>query len=61
MKSAKRTILIAGMGTSPVVLTETVWTLTHQDESTMSLKDLLAALTVAQKSLMNGVFKGDVQ
>ena len=25
MKSANRTILIAGMGTSPGVLTETVW------------------------------------
>ena len=29
MKSANRTILIAGMGTSPAVLTETVWTLLH--------------------------------
>ena len=26
----KRTILIAGMGTSPAVLTETVWALCHQ-------------------------------
>ena len=25
MKSANRTILIAGMGTSPAVLTETAW------------------------------------
>ena len=25
MKSANRTTLIAGMGTSPAVLTETVW------------------------------------
>ena len=55
MKSANRTILIAGMGTSLAVLTETVWALAHQDESTMSLKDLLAA----QKALMNQVFKGD--
>ena len=30
MKSANRTILIAGMGTSPAVLTETVWALAHQ-------------------------------
>ena len=50
-----RTILVAGMGTSPAVLTETVWALAHQDESTMSLKYLLAA----QKALMNQVFKGD--
>ena len=27
---SKRTILIAGMGTSPAVLTETVWALAHQ-------------------------------
>ena len=26
----ERTILIAGMGTSPAVLTETVWALCHQ-------------------------------
>ena len=30
MKSANRTILVAGMGTSPAVLTETVWALAHQ-------------------------------
>ena len=28
--TGKRTILIAGMGTSPAVLTETVWALCHQ-------------------------------
>ena len=33
MKSANRTILIAGMGTSPAVLTETVWALAHQEHS----------------------------
>lgn len=32
MKSANRTILIAGMGTSPAVLTETVWALAHQEQ-----------------------------
>ena len=50
-----RTILVAGMGTSPAVLTETVWALAHQDESTMSLKDFFAA----QKALVNQVFKGN--
>ena len=29
----KRTILIAGIGTSPAVLTETVWALAHQKEA----------------------------
>ena len=28
----KRTILVAGMGTSPAVLTETVWALAHQEQ-----------------------------
>ena len=31
MKSANRTILVAGMNTSPAVLTETVWALAHQE------------------------------
>ena len=35
MKSANRTILIAGMGTSPAVLTETVWALVRQAEELM--------------------------
>ena len=35
MKSANRTILIAGMGTSPAVLTETVWALAHQENELM--------------------------
>ena len=30
MKPATRTILIAGMGTSPAVLTNVVWALAHQ-------------------------------
>ena len=30
MTSAKRKILIAGMGTSPAVLTNAVWALAHQ-------------------------------
>ena len=29
-REPKRTILIAGIGTSPAVLTETVWALAHQ-------------------------------
>ena len=57
MKSNKRTILVAGMGTSPAVLTETVWTLEHQDESTMSLRESPAA---AQKELTNLMFKESV-
>ena len=54
MKSANRTILIAGMGTSPAVLTETVWALAHQKKAKESQKESLAK----QKALMNGTVKG---
>ena len=41
MKSANRTILIAGMGTSPAVLKETVWALAH-GECPVMLDDAVA-------------------
>ena len=58
----KRTILIAGMGTSPAVLTETVWALAHQKKPivpdeivvlvTMSGKEKLCKeLLVGEKSV----------
>jgi len=40
----RRQILIAGMGTSPAVLTNAVWALAHQEKT--SLKE---SLTAAQK------------
>ena len=52
----KKCFLIVGMGTSPAVLTETVWALAHQEKAKASLKESLAALTTAQKSLMNSSF-----
>ena len=33
--TARRRILVAGMGTSPAVLTETVWALAHQENELM--------------------------
>ena len=53
----RRSILIASIGTSPGVLTNAVWALAHQEKAKASLKESLAALTAAQKSLMNQVFK----
>jgi hypothetical protein len=53
----KKCFLIAGMGTSPAVLTETEWALAYQEKVKASLKESLAALTAAQTALMNGVFK----
>ena len=43
MTSARRKILIAGMGTSPAVLTETVWALAHQAEPVVP--DEIAVIT----------------
>lgn len=47
MTSSQRTIQIAGMGTSPAVLTEMVWALCHCEKATASLKESLVALTAA--------------
>ena len=55
----RRSILLASVGTSPGVLTNAVWALAHHKNAKASLKESLAALTAAQKSLMNQVFKGD--
>ena len=57
-EQSKRTILIAGMGTSPAVLTETVWALAHQKKPVVP--DEIAVITtksgreVLQKTVMTG-------
>ena len=57
-EQSKRTILIAGMGTSPAVLTETVWVLAHQKKPVVP--DEIAVITtksgreVLQKTVMTG-------
>ena len=51
----KRTILIAGMGTSPAVHTETVWALCHREKAKASLKE---SCTAAHKALMKQVLFG---
>ena len=56
MRGGNRTVLVLGMATSPAELTETVWALAHQEKAKASLKESLAALTTAQKSLMNSSF-----
>ena len=57
---SKRTILLASIGTSPGVLTNAVWALAQQEKAKASLKESLAALSAAQKALMNSSFvKGE--
>ena len=52
----RRSILIASFGTSPGVLTNAVWALAHQEKAKASPKESLAALTAAQKAVMNSSF-----
>ena len=52
MKSANRTILIAGMGPSPAVLTETVWALAHGEWSVMS--DDVESLNLLERGVPYG-------
>ena len=45
MKSTSRTILIASIGTSPGVLTNTVWALAHQEKPVVHNTRTLVQLT----------------
>ncbi len=58
MKSANRTILVAGMGTSPAVLTETVWALAHQKEPVVP--DEVAVITTekGKSDLIDAILSG---
>lgn len=56
MSAANRTILVAGKGTFTAALAETVWALVRQKKAKASLKESLAALTAAQKSLIDSSF-----
>ena len=49
MKLANCTILIVGMGTSPAVLTETVWALAHQEQPVV-LDGVVALVTKYHRS-----------
>lgn len=59
----KRTVLIAGIGTSPAVLTETVWALAHQKEAVVP-EEVVVITTKTGKARLwaelvdGGVWKG---
>ena len=50
--TARRRILIAGMGTSPAVLTETAWALAHGEWSVMS--DDVESLNLLERGVPYG-------
>ena len=50
MSAANRIILIAGMGTSPAVLTNVVWALAHQEKPVVSDEIVVASITKSDRS-----------
>ena len=55
MKSANRTILLAGMGTSPAVLTETVWALAHQEQPIVPDEIVVITTKLGKESLRKAI------
>ena len=51
---AKRTILVAGIGTSPVVLTETVWALAHQEQPVVPGEIVVITTKSGRESMSRG-------
>ena len=52
--SRDRTILIAGMGTSPAVLTETVWALAHQEQPVVPDEIVVIMTKSGRESMSRG-------
>ena len=55
----KRTILIAGMGTSPAVLTETVWALCHQKKPMVPDEIVVLVTKSGKERLCAELLSGD--
>lgn len=49
MTLARRKILIAGMGTSPAVLTNAVWVLAHGEKPVVSDETMMASITKSDR------------
>lgn len=54
----KRTVLVAGMGTSPAVLTETVWALAHQKPSVVPDEIVVLTTRPGKDKLRREIFDG---
>lgn len=53
-----RTILVAGMGTSPAVLTETVWALAHQEQPVVPDEIVVITTKSGKEALRTAVMSG---
>ncbi len=56
--SRDRTILVAGMGTSPAVLTETVWALAHQEQPVVPDEIVVITTKSGKDALRTAVMSG---
>ncbi len=56
--TARRRILVAGMGTSPVVLTETVWALAHQEQPVVPDEIVVITTKSGKDALRTAVMSG---
>ena len=53
--AARRRILVAGMGTSPAVLTETVWALAHQEQPVVPDEIVVITTTSGKEALRKAI------
>ena len=54
----RKTVLIAGIGTSPAVLTETVWALAHQKKPVVPDEVVVITTTVGKRRLKDEILEG---
>ena len=59
-EQSNRTILVAGMGTSPAVLTETVWALAHQKQPVVPDEIVVITTKLGKESLRKAIMSGEL-
>ena len=57
-RGTERVVLVAGIGTSPAVLTETVWALAHQDEPVVPNEVVVITTSSGKDALRAAVMSG---
>ena len=60
IESEKKIILVAGMGMTPAVLTETVWALAHQTAAVVPDEIVVITTSTGKRNLQDNVMKSDV-
>ena len=58
MRGENRTVLVLGMGTSPAVLTETVWALAHQEEPVEPDEIEVITTSSGKSALQHAILEG---